>query len=269
MLPKKSLGQNFLRAPAIIEAIVEAGEVGSSDIILEIGPGEGVLTTSLLEKAQKVIAVEKDDRLAPILREKFNKEITEGKLELIHDDALRIEPERYGLTKGGYKLIANIPYYITGEILRKFHETAQSPSLMVLMVQKEVAERIAKDPKESILSLSVKVYGTPSYIRTVKAGSFYPAPNVDSAILKVSNISKDFFTTNHIEEPRFFEIIKAAFAHKRKFLTKNLEAVLPRDLIEKVFTELTLSPKSRAEELDMATWKKLVPLLINSLSTRY
>src|SRR6185312_3875994 len=140
------------------------------DVVLEIGPGRGVLTEKMLAQAKRVIAVEKDDELFVVLQEKFKKEIRNKELELVHADILDYLPE------GNYKLIANIPYNITGAILEKFLSEEHQPSLAVLLVQKEVAQRIvARDDKESILSISVKVYGEPKYIDTVKAGSFNPA----------------------------------------------------------------------------------------------
>jgi 16S rRNA (adenine1518-N6/adenine1519-N6)-dimethyltransferase len=254
---KKSLGQNFLKSTAIVDDIVEAGEVNTTDTILEIGPGKGVLTEALLKKAGKVIAIEKDDRLISELSAKFAAEIKNGHFSLLHADALELEPSKNGLEQGKYKLIANIPYYITGEIIRKFMETEASPTLMVLMVQKEVAERIARSEKESILSLSVKVFGLTLYVQTVKAGNFDPIPSVDSAILKISNISKDFFTQNSISIDQFFAILKAGFAHKRKFLSKNLEKVAEPAKITEIFAKLGISPQARAEDLTLDIWKSL------------
>ncbi|MFM2357428.1 MAG: dimethyladenosine transferase, rRNA (adenine1518-N6/adenine1519-N6)-dimethyltransferase, partial [Candidatus Parcubacteria bacterium] len=181
--PKKSLGQNFLRSKKALQAIVEAGHITEQDTVLEIGPGEGVLTEKLLEKAGQVVIIEKDHRLIPLLQEKFSKEITSGKLKLIPGDVLDITIEEYIPTATAYKLIANIPYYITGEILRTFLEKQKQPEKIVLLVQKEVADRImARDKKESILSLSVKIYGDPKREMVVNRESFKPVPNVDSAI---------------------------------------------------------------------------------------
>ena len=178
MQAKKSLGQNFLSNPAIAETILRAGDVQKGDNILEVGPGMGFLTEFLIKKGALVTAVEKDDRLIEPLKAKFP-EIT-----LIHSDILE-----YSHT-GTYKIIANIPYYITGEFLRRFLQETAQPSLMILMVQKEVAERIASAEKESILSLSVKIFGSPKYIETIKAEHFDPVPKVDSAILAIYDIKK-------------------------------------------------------------------------------
>jgi 16S rRNA (adenine1518-N6/adenine1519-N6)-dimethyltransferase len=221
-IAKKHLGQNFLKSKPALHAMCEAGGVNEKDIILEIGPGKGALTEKLLEKAGVVIAVEKDIDLFNFLQEKFRGEIKSGKLILIKDDILDFNPATYYLLPTTYKVIANIPYNITGAIIKKFLSCNEQPQTMVLLVQKEVAERIvARDGKESILSLSVKAYGTPKYIMKVGKRFFSPEPKVDSAILLINNISKNFF--DKISEEAFFEIIKAGFAHKRKVLIANLK----------------------------------------------
>jgi len=254
---KKSLGQNFLNSPHAVQEIIDAGAITQNETVLEVGPGKGVLTRALLNAGAHVTAVEKDDRMIPLLKEKFAAEIAAGKLTIIHADILEKKVADFGISS--YKLIANIPYYITGELMRKFFEEDTQPERMVLMVQKEVAERIvARDAKESILSVSVKVYGTPKYIRTVKASAFIPAPNVDSAILLIEHISKDFFTQHSVSEKRFFELLKAGFAHKRKYLAKNLEDVTDKETIVRAFAEAEIDTKARAEDLSVETWKKLV-----------
>ncbi len=256
---KKSLGQNFLKNKGVLERIVETGELSDADIVLEAGPGEGALTEKLLQKGCKVVAVEKDHRLIDLLKEKFEKEIKSEKFNLIEGDILEFSPEKNGLTSGKYKIIANIPYYITGLFLRKFLETEIQPSKIVVMVQKEIADRIvAKDGKESILSISVKAYGEPKVIMKVSRGSFDPMPNVDSAILEISDISENFFTQNgkKIDEKKFFEIVKAGFAHKRKILSANLKEILGENLPQ-IFAELNLSPNARAEDLKIQDWINL------------
>jgi len=252
---KKSLGQNFLTSTKALDDILLAAEVRAGDEVLEIGPGRGVLTKELLKKGAKVTAIEKDCVLVGILREMFELEIKEGRLEVIEADVLEFDLVHYVTTIGTpYKLIANIPYYITGQIFRMFLEgntstmgtIVEQPVSMTILVQKEVADRvIARDGKESILSMSVKAYGKPRRVAIVKSGSFSPAPNVDSAILHISNISKHFFTENKIDEKTFFDTMKAGFAHKRKIIAKNLE--------EKGFTlPDTVNRKARAEDLTLA-----------------
>lgn len=256
---KKSLGQNFLRSTKALRQIVEAADLSSTDTVLEIGPGEGALTEGLLRSGAHVIAVEKDDRLIKILSSKFNKEITSKKFILIHGDALLIPFDSLNLTSGKFKVVANIPYYITGALLRIILGGDIQPSRAVVLVQKEVAERIvARDGKESILSMSIKCYGTPQIIDKVPAGAFVPAPNVDSAILRVADISKDFFTTAPaISESAFFTTLKAGFAHKRKLLRANL-SLTDEDLVN-----INLSPLARAEDINLEDWKHLALALEN------
>ena len=275
--PKKSLGQNFLKAQSVVDKIVETANLNTKDTVLEVGPGKGILTESLLKKAGKVISVEKDAELIPFLKEKFKKEIKSGKLILVNGDILTFNFQLYKLSN--FKIVANIPYYITGEFLRKTLSSDIQPSQMVLLVQKEVAERIAKSKKESILSISVKAYGEPKYIQTVKAGNFTPSPKVDSAILAINNISKKFFTSNKkglsffqkkdspflSVEDKFFEVVKTGFAHKRKFLISNLEKCghptpTPdfKEILKKAFKQAKIEERARAEEVKLDQWGQLV-----------
>lgn len=254
---KKSLGQNFLKSKEVVNKIIETADLNENDIILEIGPGKGFLTENILGKVKKVIVVEKDNRLINFLNEKFENFIKSGELEIINNDVLNINIENYIF--GNYKLIANIPYYITGKVLRKFLSSDEKqPLKIVLMVQKEVAKRII-DKKESLLSLSVKVYGEPKYIKTVKSKYFSPQPKVDSAILLINNISKDFFDKNNIKEYKFFNLLKIGFAHKRKFLINNLNSSIKnKDFLEKIFKKLNIPTKSRSEDLIKEEWKNIV-----------
>lgn len=256
-IAKKSLGQNFLHAPNIISAMVHAGNTDASSIILEVGPGKGALTKALLETKAKVIAVEKDDRAIPYLEDKFNQEIISGQLTLIHGDILELDINKYGLKSGEYTIIANIPYYISGEFLRKFLETDTPPRRIVVMLQKELAKRIV-DEKGSILSISVKVYGNPKYLVTVPRKLFRPIPNVDSAVLVIDSITKNFFKDPEINEKYFFEILKAGFAHKRKVLIKNLEDKISKDKLNNAWQIANISPNARAENLSPEMWKKII-----------
>jgi 16S rRNA (adenine1518-N6/adenine1519-N6)-dimethyltransferase len=262
---KKSLGQHFLRSTSAVRAIVASGNTTNSDIVLEIGPGEGVLTVALLATGAKIIAVEKDADLIPILTERFAQEIASGQLTLLHMDVLDFSPKNYGLEKGEYKLIANIPYYITGAIMEQFLENEYPPSCIVVLIQKEVAQRaVSRDGKESILSISVKAFGTPRITAKVPASAFRPAPKVDSAVLTIENISTLKFSDNGAtpEEIRhFFSIVRAGFAHKRKLLMRNLEEVAKRREIEQAFSELSLSPLTRAETVPVETWIELAKKL--------
>lgn len=256
--PKKSLGQNFLKSEPALMMMCTAGEINNHDIVLEIGPGKGALTTKLLLEAKKVIAIEKDKELFEFLKEKFSAEIKKGSLELLNEDILNFEPKNYGLKKGKYKIIANIPYNITGAIFKKFLSNKIQPERMILLIQKEVAKRIvARDGKESILSLSVKAYGTPKYIMKVGKRFFSPEPKVDSAILEIIHISKNNFHTE-TEEKNFFNVIRAGFAHKRKILRKNLE-ILQKEpkQIDNIFEKLKIDQKVRAEDIKLQIWLKI------------
>lgn len=259
MYAKKSLGQHFLKSEKALLSIIKAGDISPTDTILEIGPGTGTLTERILATGATVIAVEKDDQLFESLKEKFEKEISSGKLNLIHDDILKfIETLKFKI--GSYKLIANIPYNITGAILEKFLSTDNQPELIVLLVQKEVARRITDTEKGSILSISVKVYGVPRYVETVKAGSFAPAPKVDSAIIAINSISKDFF--KEFEEKAFFDLLHASFQAKRKKLSSNLSIIFPKDMVLKAFQVLNLDGNTRAEDVHLETWQELAKKLL-------
>lgn len=259
---KKSLGQNFLKSVPALNMMTEAGDVESNDIILEVGPGKGALTSKLLEKAKFVFAIEKDRDLVELLKDKFQFEIKNGKLILVEGDVLDFNPSDYNLKEHGYKIIANIPYNITGAIIKKFLSETLQPERMVLLVQKEVAERIvARDGKESILSLSIKAYGSPAYMMKVGKRFFSPSPKVDSAIIAINKISKNnFITQSNTEvkinlEENFFKVVKAGFAHKRKVLRKNLEDLgIKQDKIDEVFKKLHLDSKTRAEDVPFPTW---------------
>lgn len=234
----------------IAERIARVAKLSPNAIVFEIGPGTGMLTRELLKLAKKVIALEADKELFEKLKIDFASEIAEKRLELIHGDIRTFD---IATLPSGYALVANIPYYLTGEIFRMFLESENQPSEMTLTVQKEVAERIARSPKESILSLSVKAYGAPKYEFTVPRGAFNPAPGVDSAVLAIRDISRKNFPTME-DEKNFFKLIRAGFAHKRKFVRNNLgEASLPQDGIPE---------KARAEDLKISDWFALMHLSV-------
>lgn len=259
MFAKKSLGQNFLMHPQIAERIADAAKLPEGATVFEIGPGTGMLTRALLANGnvKKVLAIEADDALAPQLEEAFAAEIASGTLELIHGDVREFDPSAL---KGEYHLVANIPYYITGEIIRSFLTAAHKPASMTLLVQKEVAERIARSPKESLLSLAVKVFGKPEYCFTVPRGAFRPAPNVDSAVLAIRDIDPAMLAGKGQEEA-FFSILRAGFAHKRKRLAKNLEAVAAPERIAAAFEAAALNKDIRPEDVSLGTWRRLAASL--------
>ncbi|MDE1919333.1 MAG: ribosomal RNA small subunit methyltransferase A [Patescibacteria group bacterium] len=259
MRAKKSLGQNFLMHARIAERIACAAKLAPDAVVFEIGPGTGMLTRELLKCAKKVIALEADRELFEKLQDDFAREITGGRLDLIHGDVRSFDittlPKKYAL-------VANIPYYLTGDIFRMFLETERQPSSLTLLVQKEVAERIARAKKESILSLSVKAYGTPKLEFRVPRGAFTPAPKVDSAVLTVRDISRKNFPARADEE-RFFTLIRAGFAHKRKFARKNLSEAGLFPLNAPIYgasgeqASPVLAEKARAEDLPLAAWLAL------------
>ena len=252
MRAKKSLGQHFLTSQHVLKKIITAANLRPSDTVLEIGPGKGILTKALLQTAARVVAVEKDAVLAAYLADIFSHQISDKQLTLVSGDILDFDLSLYKLTPGTYKVVANIPYYITGVFFRRFLSSATYPESMTLLVQKEVAERIiAKTGKESLFSISVKVYGTPKQVGVVRAGNFSPPPKVDSAILTITDISKSQF--NDIDEQSFFTVLHAGFAHKRKQLATNFglaNMLAP----EKMCTHCTIPPSVRAEDLSVRHW---------------
>lgn len=251
MLKKKSLGQHFLHNRHYLEMAADAADIKKGETVVEIGPGEGALTAVLLERGAKVIALEKDARLIGLLREKFKDET----FEVIEGDALLIDLPKEIKKAAAFKVIGNIPYYITGALFKKFLSGAAQPSALVFLIQKEVGERIARSKKESILSLSIKAYGAPKYIKSVPAGAFVPPPKVDSAILLVSGISRANFKKAGHEE-RFFELLKAGFGQKRKLLASNLKSLLGENCIA-ILRNAGIDAKARAEDVPLEAWLEL------------
>ncbi|MAG12515.1 ribosomal RNA small subunit methyltransferase A [bacterium] len=260
MRAKKSLGQNFLRSRAVTRDLVDASSIQKTNVVVEVGPGKGIVTHELLSRTKKVIAVEKDERMIEHLKEKFATEISSKNLILVHEDILNFNPRDWKLEIGNWKLIGSIPYYITGVFLRRFLSIEPQPKTIALIIQKEVAQRIvAKDGKESILSISVKAYGEPHYIKTISKKLFSPEPKVNSAIINIDNISKKFFT--EFSEEDFFKIVKAGFKSKRKKLLSNLKKEFPKADFEKIFFDLKISPNARAENLTLEQWGTIVKKL--------
>ena len=272
MKAKKHLGQHFLTSQKALFDMITAGDIHKDDLVLEIGPGKGVLTERLLEIAGKVIAIEKDAELIPLLKEKFNKQIESGQLVILQKDILLFDPtilkEYNQKFNSPYKLIANIPYYITGAIIEQFLSTSYQPERMVLLIQKEVADRIiARDQKtgnlggkQSILSIAVSAYGNPKIVAKVPAGAFFPPPKVDSAIISIENISRDFFKDlpTQVGEKLFFKILKHCFGQKRKQLLGSLTDLLEeRTKAKQALQEAGIQENSRPETLSKEDWKRL------------
>lgn len=257
IIPKKSLGQNFLRediAGDIIASILDALQVKPDDLIIEIGPGLGILTLALMRVNARIFAIEKDHELVRLLSSK----VSHNKVTIIEGDALK-EPLPEECLSRPYKVAGNIPYNITGALLKRFLSIKPKPKILVFMIQKEVADRIiAVDGRESILSLSVKFFGEPCIIRNVSRETFTPQPNVDSAILKVSlndrSLSDKF-------ERTFFQLIRCGFSSPRKQLKNNLRSTLGEKtpiLLEKI----GVTPLARAESLPLSQWLELTKLTL-------
>jgi 16S rRNA (adenine1518-N6/adenine1519-N6)-dimethyltransferase len=248
------LGQHFLRGAWAARALVRAVGIRRGEPVVEIGPGTGALTAELLASGARVIAVEKDRVLSETLEKRFIDEVTSGSLRIVTNDIRDTELGTLGLKNGCYAVAANIPYYITGEILRMFLSANVQPHTIALLVQKEVAERIVSK-RESILSLSVKAYGEPRIVAKVSRGNFSPPPSVDSAILAITDISRDFF--RNTDEEFFFRLLHAGFASKRKFLSGNLARIAPKPAVLEAFGHCGIPQNARAEEIPLEKWKCL------------
>jgi len=251
---EKRLGQNFLQDPYALEKIVKAAEIHPSDTVLEIGPGLGSLTRYLAAAAQKVVAVEMDEKLFPPLEAVI---APYRNIHLVHADILEIEPEEI-VEQHEYLVVANIPYYITSALIRHLLESSPKPRRIVLTIQKEVAERICAGPGDmSLLALSVQVYGQPHVATHIPAGAFFPAPKVDSSVLVI-----DIFSAPRVEEKVlgiFFHLIKAGFSQKRKKLRNSISAGLHQSPAEteKMLRAVDIDPQRRAETLSLEEWGKL------------
>ncbi len=255
---KKSLGQNFLTCQWVISDIINTARLSPMDTVLEIGPGTGVLTRPIAAHVKKVIAIEKDENLARILaRELLSEGITN--VTILEGDILT---HKISLPTT-YKIVANIPYYLTARLLRLFlEEQEKKPSSMVLTIQKEVAQRIiSKPPRENLLALSVQIFGTPNIIAIIPASCFTPQPNVDSALISISDISNSFFTSHHIKKDLLFRLLHLAFSQKRKMLTNTLHDIASKKNIESSLQDMGLSPHARPQELDKEQWALLTAVI--------
>ena len=250
--PKKSLGQHWLKDPEILADIAEAAELTGDDVVLEIGPGLGTLTSRLLARANSVIAVEFDADLARKLPGQFP-----GKnLEVFNEDILQFDLNQ--LPKN-YKVVANVPYYITSKIVEKLMTAENKPSIAVLLVQKEVAERIAADPGNmSVLSVSVQIFAEAELDIEVPRQFFTPPPKVDSQVVVLRTCNSPLITSE--DQRDFFRIVKAGFSAKRKKLRSSLSGGLGIDksVAEELLKNAGISPDARAEDLAIEDWKRLL-----------
>ena len=255
---RKGLGQHFLIDEKVLGLIISAAQLTHTDIVLEIGPGLGVLTKELARHAGRVVAIELDNKLADILRETL---AYLHNVTIINEDVLKIDPKILfeGLkAKPPYKVVANLPYYITSPVLRHFLETSVKPEVMVVMVQKEVAEQIvAKPGRMSLLSISVQLYGEPTIIGYVPSQSFYPSPEVDSAILRIALYPQP--AVEIADKESFFALVRAGFSASRKQMANSLAQGLrwPKSEVLSLLEKANIAPQRRAETLTLEEWAEL------------
>ncbi|MGE4554696.1 MAG: 16S rRNA (adenine(1518)-N(6)/adenine(1519)-N(6))-dimethyltransferase RsmA [Candidatus Paceibacterota bacterium] len=261
MSRRATLGQVFLKNPKIVEKIIQTINPQPKELILEIGPGKGELTQPLLEKEAQVIAVEKDTRLFNYLKEKFS---SFKNLYLINEDIRDFLKSSYFKEKiknKNYKIIGNIPYYLTGYLLRMLMELEKKPKIIVLMVQKEVALRIiAQPPKTNLLAILVQFYFQPKIVQIVKKGNFSPTPKVDSTILTLLPY-KNEFNSNLDFQKKFLKIVKAGFSQPRKTLVNNLKKLISKEKILDFLKNNNFNQNIRPEDLSLKEWIKLAQLL--------
>ena len=254
ILPKKSLGQNFIHDPNTLDKIVSIAELGLEDSVLEIGPGTGAMTTRLAEAARKVIAVELDNRLKPVLDEVL-KPYTN--VWVIYQDILTVDIPKL-LKPEPYVVVANVPYYITSAILKHLLENEHRPRRLVLTMQQEVAERLIAKPNDmSILSVSVQFFGQPKIAARINSSVFWPRPDVDSAVVSIET-----YETLPVDVPdvkRFFRIVRAGFGQKRKQLKNSLGSGLGlnSEQTTALFEAAGVDSRRRAETLTLDEWGAL------------
>lgn len=263
--PIKGLGQNFLQDDRALQEIVASANITPVDDVLEIGPGIGSLTRYLALAAHSVTSVELDKNLFPALESVL---APYRNVCLVHGDILKLNPADL-MDSLDYLVVANIPYYITSNLLRHLLESDRQPRLLVLTVQEDVAERIcARSGKMSLLSLSVQVYGIPNIVAYIPAEAFYPAPKVDSAVLRVDILPEPVIPATLFNP--FFMLIKAGFSQKRKTLRNSLSGglgVAPSD-IEKMLSLAGIDPMRRAETLSLEEWGRLCIAKLKTISAK-
>jgi 16S rRNA (adenine1518-N6/adenine1519-N6)-dimethyltransferase len=257
---RKSLGQHFLVDREVLAKVAEAAGLTPEDVVVEVGPGLGVLTTELAAKACQVVAVELDDRLAAVLRQRL---ASVENVTIVNGDILKLEPSALvGDDIKEYKAVANLPYYITSAVIRHFLEAPLKPRLMVLMVQKEVAEAIVAEPgRMSLLSASVQFYGRPEIVGYVPAGCFYPQPEVDSAILKIDVYPQPAVAVD--DNDGFFQLVRAGFTASRKQIVNSLALGLglPKAEVMLLLETAGIMCQRRAETLALEEWQRLWQVL--------
>lgn len=274
--PRRSLGQNFLIAPHAPEKIASGAEIGPEDTVLEIGAGVGTLTVALAARAGRVLAVETDGQLLDVLRDLFD---ATSNVELVHGDILTLDPAAllkvsappspalWGARLDHYLVVANLPYYITAAVLRHLLEASVRPARLIVTVQREVAERMVAAPGDlSLLGVSVQFYGKPQILFHLKRGAFYPAPAVDSAVVRL-----DLYATPPVGDcdvALFFRVVSAGFAQRRKQLHNSLAATLalPSSAVSAALLSAEIDPAIRAEQLPIEAWGRVTRALLPLLS---
>ncbi len=259
---RKGLGQHFLIDEEVLEIILAAAGLTPNDTVIEVGPGLGILTVEMARRAGWVIAIELDNKLAAVLRKTLS---PYDNVVILNEDILGTDPKTllqqqapaFPEKLSPYKLVANLPYYITSPLLRHFLEASVKPERMIVMVQKEVAEAIVAGPgQRSVLSISVQFYGKPHIVGYVPASSFYPAPEVDSAILKIEVYSSPAVD---VDENGFFKLVRAGFSAARKQAVNSLSQGLhlPRDEVLVLLEKAGIAPQRRAETFTLEEWAQL------------
>jgi 16S rRNA (adenine1518-N6/adenine1519-N6)-dimethyltransferase len=267
--PKRSLGQHFLRDKSYLERMLLAADIGEGDRVLEIGPGTGVLTAALAASGAEVIAVELDDLLAERLSEQYEHV---PNVDVVHGDILEIDiaslvgadasnndsREHLSDYKPRYKVVANLPYYITSAILRRLLEANPPPAIATIMVQKEVAERICAEPGDmSLLAVSVQYYAAPQFVAVVPAGAFYPRPKVDSAIVRLDVHAQP--AIDDVQTDRYFAVVRAGFAQRRKQVANSLSAglAMPKQQVRDALARAGIDARRRAETFSLQEWRTI------------
>lgn len=255
--PSKGLGQNFLIDKEVVKKFIESAELKPNDVVLEIGPGLGVLTQELAKKAGRVIAVEKDQSMVKVLKELLDCWNIRN-VRIVKDDILKINPKYHIIPNTKYKIVANLPFYLTVPVIRKFLESNYQPRGMILIVQKEVGQRIcAKPPDMNLLAVSVQIYAKPEIVSYISKNSFWPKPKVDSAIIRIAPlINAD---RKLINADLFFKIVRAGFSQPRKQLLNNLSKTLKfnKEKTKSWLLKNKIQPIQRAETLKVCDWINL------------
>lgn len=250
--PSKALGQNFLHDPAIVRRIADAARLSSSDTVVEVGPGLGILTRELANRAGRIIAIELDRRLAAYLQANAPPNVTIVAADILEADVPTLVQDQ------PYVVVANLPYSVASAAIERLLESTQPPIRLVVMVQREVAERIvARPPHMSVLSVAVQFFGTPRIVFRIGPGAFIPPPKVDSAVLEIDVRSTPLLDAT--ARKRFFTVVRAGFGQRRKQLANSLSRGLglPRAQVEKSLRAAEVEPSRRAETLTLDEWLRL------------